>query len=699
MNLVIVESPTKSKSISRFLGSGYFVLSSYGHIRDLPKSKLGVDVEKNFEPKYVIPTKARQVVKKLKEANKKANLVILATDLDREGEAIAWHLLNILDLGKKKPYQRIVFHEITKKAIIKALEKPRQIDTDLVNAQQARRILDRLVGYELSPFLWKKVAKGLSAGRVQSVAVRLIVDREREIEAFKPEEYWSIEANLKQKDRKEDFLARLVKKDDKIIRKLEIKDKNQANEILKELKEADYKVTDIGKKEVQKHPSPPFTTSTLQQEAARKLGFSAKQTMRLAQQLYEGINLGENKSAGLITYHRTDSLNISSQALKSAREFISEKFGKNYSPAQPRVYKTKKKSAQEAHEAIRPTRPGRQPEQIKKYLDPRQYKLYQLIWQRFIACQMSPAITDSTTADIEAKNYLFRANGSIIKFDGFLKVYPAKIKENILPPLIKEEILELIKLMPEQHFTQPPARYGEASLVKTLEEYGIGRPSTYAPIISTIMQRNYVFKNNQKKFQPTEIGAIVTDMLKENFSQIVDVKFTAQMEEGLDKIANKKQDWRKIIADFYSPFHQNLLKKYKAVEKKKIEEPTDKICPKCKNPMVIKLGRFGKFYACSNFPECKHAEPITTSTGVKCPKCQKGEIVDRKTKKGKVFYSCSRYPKCDFALWDKPLPADREGNGKKCDKCGSLMVQTSKNIIKCSNKECPEHKPTQKTLE
>ena len=680
MKLVIVESPAKAKTISKYLGRNYKVLSSYGHIRDLPKNALGIDLDHDFKPKYVIPTKAKKAAKELKDAAKKADLVILATDEDREGEAIAWHILQILPANKTKEYQRIAFHEITKSAIEKALENHRQIDIDLVNAQQARRILDRLVGYKLSPFLWKKVVKGLSAGRVQSVAVRLIVDKEREIKNFKPEEYWSIEANLQKENSPEKFIAQLVKKDEKIISKLGIKNKQEANEILKDLKKAEYKITDIQKKEVQKYSQPPFTTSTLQQEASHKLGFSAKQTMRIAQQLYEGIRLGEKGPTGLITYHRTDSLNISIEILNKTQKFIKDEFGEAYCPDSPKFYKNKSKGAQEAHEAIRPTQVNHKPDKIKEYLDTRQYKLYNLIWQRFVACQMNSAILDATRINIQAKNYIFKATGSTIKFDGWLKVYPNKLKENILPSLDKEEILKLIELISEQHSTQPPARYTEASLVKILEEYGIGRPSTYAPIISTIQDRGYVEKNEQKRFAPTEIGFIVIDLLKENFSQIVDVKFTSYMEEDLDRIANGKQNWLTVLKKFYKPFKENLDKKYEEVKKKNLEEKTDKKCPECGKDMVIKLGRFGKFYACTGFPDCKHTESIVSPTGVKCPKCGEGVIIERKTKKGKIFYSCSKYPKCEYALWDKPI-------NEKCPKCNSLLTEKNSKI-KCSNKEC-----------
>ncbi|MFH1388198.1 MAG: type I DNA topoisomerase [Patescibacteria group bacterium] len=732
MKLIIVESPTKTKSISKFLGKEYKLLSSYGHIRDLPQKGLGVDIKNNFKPEYVISDKAKKVVKELREAAKKSDLIILATDEDREGEAIAWHILHALKMNEKGNYQRIVFHEITKSAIEKALENPRKIDINLVDAQQARRILDRLVGYKLSPFLWKKVARGLSAGRVQSVAVRLIVDKEREIEAFKPEEYWSIEANLKKQDNPEEFIARLAKKDNKKIDKLGIKDKKEADEILKELKGAEYKISDIQKKETKKYPAPPFKTSTLQQEASRKLGFSAKQTMRLAQQLYE---------AGLITYHRTDSLNLSNESLRDANEFIKNKFGLKYISSSPRFYKTKSKGAQEAHEAIRPTKSEHDPDEIKNYPDGRQYKLYRLIWQRFIASQMNPAILDNVAIDIQANGStgspcIFRANGSTIKFDGFLKIYPTKLKEKNLPELNKEEILELIKLISEQHFTQPPARYTEASLVKILEEYGIGRPSTYASIISVIQDRKYVEKDDQKRFVPAEIGFTVIDILKKHFPKIVDVKFTANVEENLDKISEGKQKWQDILKEFYEPFEKNLKKKTEEVKKEDFQKKLGRKCPECKSELVEKFGRFGKFIACTNYPECKYTEKsaddkkkedeirknegdekgdiicdkcgskmeikngpygmflgcskypecknikkIENKTGVKCPECKKGEIVERKSKKGRIFYSCSKYPKCKFALWDKPIK-------EECPKCKSLLVQTKNNKIKCSNKEC-----------
>ncbi|MCK4474000.1 type I DNA topoisomerase [Candidatus Parcubacteria bacterium] len=669
MQLVVVESPSKGNTIQKFLGPKYKVLSSYGHIRDLPKGELGVDIENNFKPKYVIPLKARKNVNILKKEAEKAELLILATDEDREGEAIAFHLDKILNIDGKKPCQRIVFHEITKQAIENAIKNPRDINKDLVDAQQARRVLDRLVGYKLSPFLWKKVVRKLSAGRVQSVAVRLICEREKEIENFIPQEYWSVEAKLQQTKSQKEFEALLVKKNEKIIPKLGIKTKKETDEIVKDLKNAEYKVINVAKKEIKRNPLPPFTTSTLQQEASKRFRFPVKFTMRIAQQLYE---------TGLITYHRTDSLNLSDLSLFAAKKFIIEQYGEKYWAGFLKKYKTKSKGAQEAHEAIRPSYPDKKP----KKLDDVQSKLYNLIWQRFIASQMNQAVFDATTIDISAENYVFRATGQILKFDGFLKVYPIKYEENELPVLENNEILEFKKLIPSQHFTQPLPRYSEALLIKTLEENGIGRPSTYAPTISTIQERNYVQKNENKKFEPTEIGIIVDDLLVEHFPKIVSLEFTAEMEENLDKIACGKKDWALIIKEFYEPFEKNLKQKYEEVEKKDInEKPTGKTCAKCGAEMIIKLGRFGKFYACSGFPKCKYTESLKENTlDIKCPKCKKGDIVEKRTKKRKIFYGCSNWPKCDFALWDKPI-------NEKCEKCGSLLVETKKGV-KCSNKEC-----------
>src|SRR3989344_1679018 len=676
MKLVIVESPTKARTISGFLGDEYQIESSYGHVRDLPKSKLGIDTANNFEPSYIIPVKARKRVSELKKLAAKATEIILASDEDREGEAIAWHIAQILDLSDVKSkipaspadrsnlknFKRIVFHEITKSAIEKAIKNPRDLDMNMVDAQQARRILDRLVGYELSPFLWRKFFRGLSAGRVQSVAVRLIADREKEIQAFQPQEYWSLSAFLNTKKEQEKvFEAYLYKKDGKVLDKLEIKNKEESDRILKDLGGAEYKVVGVESKEARRIPGAPFTTSSLQQESSNKLGYSAKQTMMLAQQLYE---------AGYISYMRTDSVNLSQDSLSAAKTFIDSNFGKNYSLSEPRRFKNKAKGAQEAHEAIRPTIPSRTPDSMKDSLDAKQYKIYDLIWRRFIACQMQPAVFDSTTADISANNFIFRANGSTLKFDGWLKIYPSKFTENILPPLAENEILNLKELKPEQHFTEPPPRYNEASLIKAMEEHGIGRPSTYAPTIATIQARNYVAKNEQRRFVPTETGNMVNDILVAHFPQIVDINFTAKMEEDLDRIAEGKEKGVPVKKNFYEPFHENLLKKETEVEKKNMEEKTDEVCPNCGKPMVIKQGRFGKFMACSGFPECKTAKPIKNPAkeiGMECPKCAEfspediGDVVMKKTRKGGVFYGCSRYPKCDYASWKNP----RENNAER----------------------------------
>ncbi|MBU4204739.1 type I DNA topoisomerase [Patescibacteria group bacterium] len=665
MNLVIVESPTKANTIQKFLGSDYKVLSSFGHIRDLPKNELGVDVENDFTPRYVIPPKAKKTLSALKKEIKKDTKTILATDEDREGEAIAWHLSEVLKLEKP---ERIVFHEITKTAIKEAIQNPRSINMDLVDAQQARRILDRIVGYKLSPFLWKKVAKGLSAGRVQSVTVRLVVEREREIEKFVPQEYWTIEALFKKENN--EFKTTLVKKDEKPIDKLDIKSKKEADEIVSDLEGAQYKVINIEKKETKKNPFPPLTTSTLQQEAWKRLRYPAKFTMKIAQDLYE---------EGHITYHRTDSVNLSKTALFSAKKFIEENYGENYWSGYLRQYKSKGRT-QEAHEAIRPTYAENAPEKLK--LDDKHLKIYKLIWQRFIACQMAQAIFDATTIDVDAKNYGFRTTGQILKFDGFLKIYPMKFTEEQLPDLEKNEVLKLVKILPDQHFTEPSARYNEATLIKALEQNGIGRPSTYAPILSTIQERNYIEKNEQRRFKPTEIGFVVNDLLVEHFPEVVDVDFTAKMEKELDEVAEGKDTLVKTCKDFYTPFSKNLKEKYKEVSKSDItDKPTDKVCPKCGSPLIEKLGRFGRFYACSKFPECKYTESLPENNlGIKCPKCNKGKIVEKRTKRGKIFYACNQFPKCEFALWDKPI-------NENCPKCDSPLVEKAKNI-KCSNKEC-----------
>jgi DNA topoisomerase-1 len=651
--LVIVESPTKAKTISQFLGKEYRVESSYGHVRDLPKSRLGIDVEKNFEPSYVIPTKNRKRVNLLKKEAGKADEVILATDEDREGEAIAWHLTQALGLDDKKT-ERIAFHEITEKAIKEALSSPRPLNLNLVDAQQARRVLDRLVGYKLSPFLWKKVARGLSAGRVQSAALRLIVEREEEIKKFIPEIYFSVSAELK-KTNSDIFSAILSAINGEKIKSPGIKDEKTADVALADLNRSALAIKNVETKEIRRSPFPPFTTSSLQQESSKRLRFSAKQTMRLAQGLYEN---------GLITYMRTDSVNLSQESVVAAKKWLVENLGERYAVEAPRFFKTKSRLAQEAHEAIRPTNPSLLPKDYSG--DEKTKKLYELIWQRFIASQCPKAIFNSVRLEIEAeaeKNiYTLSANGLTLQFDGFLKIWPGKFEENELPPFENNEKLELIKAEKGEHQTEPPARYNEASLIKTLEEFGIGRPSTYAPTISVIQDRNYVEKNEARRFQPTEIGALVSNMLVEHFPKIVDIKFTAEMEEKLDSIAEGKEDWHKTIKDFYVPFSAELETKYAEVEKQQPEEKTSEVCEKCGRPMVVKFGRFGKFLSCSGFPECKNAKKLIGDAALKnekgeelkCPECKEGLIVRKKTRKGRFFYGCSRYPECKYASWKKP---------------------------------------------
>jgi DNA topoisomerase-1 len=673
MNLVIVESPTKARTISKFLGKGFRVVASFGHVRDLPEKKFGVDIENNFKPTYVVLPKAKERIKEIEKEVKKAKLVILSTDPDREGEAIAYHLAYLLKLGKKKPYWRIVFHEITEQAIKEALKNPRKIDMNLVNAQQARRILDRIVGYKLSPLLWRKVAKGLSAGRVQSVALRLIVEREREIQNFKPKEYWTIEAVLKSQNSKiknqKEFKAILVKKDGKKLDQFAIKNEKEAKKIVKDLKDAEFKVSKIERKEAKRNPPEPFTTSTMQQVCWQKFSWSAEKTMQIAQQLYE---------MGYITYMRTDSLNLSEFALEMAQDFILRNFGKNY--YQKRIYKTKSKVAQEAHEAIRPTDVEKTPEILSQKLNSQQLKLYDLIWRRFLACQMAQAIFDRTEVEILAKNYGFLAKGQILKFDGFLKIYPMKFEEEELPELEKGEILKVVKILPLQHFTQPPPRYTEATLIKELEKHGIGRPSTYAPILATIQERNYVKKDEKKRFYPTAVGILVNDLLVKHFPEIVDINFTAKMEDNLDKIANGEKDWVETLREFYEPFNALLNKKYKEIKGAGILEKTEKKCPRCGSQLLIRVSKYGRFLACSNYPKCKYTFDLENSTGILCPQCKKGEIIKRKSKKGKNFWGCSNFPKCDFVLWSEPT-------GEVCPKCGSLLVKENKKI-KCSNKNC-----------
>jgi DNA topoisomerase-1 len=663
MNLVIVESPAKAKTIEGYLGKDYKVLASFGHIRDLPKSKLGIDPD-TLEPEYVIPTKSRKQFTLLKKEAALSSKVILATDEDREGEAIAWHLSQAISAKNSKleirnlKFERITFHEITKEAILDAVKNPREIDQNLVDAQQGRRVLDRLVGYNLSPLLWKKIRRGLSAGRVQSVALRLIVDREREIKAFNKEEYWEIMAELgKYQTPNFRFQTKLIKHKNKILK---ISNEKEANAITDYLNKQEFLVSDIVKSEKKNNPAPPFTTSTLQQDAARKLGFSAKKTMVLAQKLYEGIKVPGEGSVGLITYMRTDSLNLSAQAVAEARDLIKKSFGADYLPPAPNIYKSKK-GAQEAHEAVRPTKFSRTPDELKSILEPDMHKLYRLIWRRGLASQMMPEVLDLVRVDVKAGDYLLRANGKQVKFDGFSRVYLQGVKEQqkglskevILPELKVDDKCELLKLDPLQKFTQPPARYSEASLIKTLEENGIGRPSTYAPTISTIKDRGYVAIEN-RYLVPQEIGFMVNDMLVEHFPEIVDIEFTAKMEEELDSVAEGKIEWKKPIREFWGPFSKSIATKEEDIVKIDLTEETDEVCEKCGKPMIIKHGRFGKFMACSGFPECKNAKPIHTKTGQKCPECKKGDVVVRKTKRGRTFWGCSLYPDCKWASWEPP---------------------------------------------
>lgn len=680
-SLVIVESPAKAKTIGKFLGRNYAVKASMGHVRDLPRSQFGVDVDNDFEPKYITIRGKGPVLKELRDAVKKSQKVYLATDPDREGEAIAWHLSKALQLDDER-YKRIEFREITKDAIKQAVSHPRDIAYNLVAAQQARRVLDRIVGYKLSPLLWAKVKRGLSAGRVQSVAVRLITEREQEIKAFVPEEYWSVTPKLLANNKS--FEAKLAKYKNK---KIELKNEQQANQVKQAVQHDEWLVQNINKRERKRNPAPPFTTSTMQQEAARKLNFTAKKTMRIAQQLYEGLAVGEEGSVGLITYIRTDATRVAEEAIKMAQDVISDQFGKEFLPAQPRKYQSKK-SAQEAHEAIRPTSALRTPKDMKPFLKRDQYRLYKLIWDRFVASQMASAVYNSVSVDISVNDYLFRATGSTPKFLGFMKVYvegkdEEEEKQNALPPLEEGQKLSLKDLELKQHFTQPPPRFSEAMLVKTLEEKGIGRPSTYAPIIDTILRRGYVVLE-EKRFVPTELGVIVVELLLEHFSNLIDVDFTASMEEKLDRVEEGNIEWESLIEDFYNSFVQDLEKAHDILEKVEIQdEETDIPCDKCGKNMVIKWGRFGKFLACPGYPECKNTKPILNEIGVKCPQCSDGEIVERKSKRGRTFYGCSNYPDCDFTSWGRPVD-------EKCSECGQLKVIKKKDQPPvCANKECP----------
>lgn len=716
-HLVIVESPAKAKTIEKILGSGYKVQASYGHVRDLPKSKLGVNVDHDYEPEYVIPTKSRKNVTKLRDMVKDSDTIYIATDEDREGEAIGWHIAQVLNIDPEK-LKRIAFHEITKEAVLHAIENPRDIDLHLVNAQQARRVLDRLVGYKLSPLLWKKLYRRLSAGRVQSVALRLLVEREKEIKAFNTEEYWTVGLEFQTED-KNNFPAEfLLKKDEG---DLELKTEEAAQKLAEFIKGAsEHIVTEVKQEERSRPASAPFTTSTLQQSASTQLEFTVKKTMMIAQQLYEGVRLGSSGPAGLITYMRTDSTNLAASAVSAVRQYIEKEVGKEYLPDVPMSYRTKNKSAQEAHEAIRPTDPFKTPESVRSALTPDQYRLYKLIWSRFVACQMKPAVVKVQEVIVTSgTTVMSRAEGLNVVFPGYAKIFDKwPFKEVSLPPIKEKEELKLIDVIPTQHFTEPPARYTEASLVKRLEKMGIGRPSTYAPTISTLTTRDYVVKE-KRALVPQELGIQVSDFLVEHFPNIVDYNFTARMEKGLDTVAEGKMEWIPLIRDFYEPFIKQIKEKEVQVETQKpADEVTDKICPKCGGQLVIKTGRFGKFLACSNFPTCKHTEPVegekgaeeetdrvcsvcgakmvkkhgrfgpfygcsnypecknienieTLKADIQCPKCKQGNIVLRKTKRGKVFYGCNRYPECDFATWDEPVD-------HPCPTCGEFMTKPAK---------------------
>ncbi|MDY6875147.1 MAG: type I DNA topoisomerase [Chloroflexota bacterium] len=702
--MVIVESPAKARTVGRFLGKKYIVRASVGHVRDLPSNRMGVDIDDNFRPRYIIPAKRKDVVRELRGDVKGSSEIYLATDPDREGEAISWHLTEALKSAiGQRPVHRVEFHEITRDAIEHAFATPREIDMQRVDAQQARRILDRVVGYTLSPLLRDKMGRrGLSAGRVQSVAVRLVVEREREIEAFVPVEYWSIEAELaKQKPRWEEprtFIARLHR-----IRgeEVELHSEAETQSVVDELEKAIYTVAKVKEGQRRRRPVPPFTTSTMQQDASRRLGFTARRTMRFAQQLYEGTNLGDGP-VGLITYMRTDSTNVAEQAQAEARKFIAGEYGENFMPPQPPRYKTRARGAQEAHEAIRPTSVFRTSQSLKPYLNKNQYRLYQLIWRRFVASQMSPAVYDTIAVEIlatppsppyrkrEEGEYLFRASGSSLRFQGFLAVYEEardedakageKHKREEIPPLMVDEMLDLVQLLPGQHFTQPPPRYSEATLVRALEEYGIGRPSTYAPILSTIQRRGYVERRDGRLY-PTEVGIVVNDLLVEHFANYIDVGFTAQMEGNLDLIASGEREWVSVLGDFYAPYSATLERARREMQEVQMgNDPTGELCPQCGHPLIYKYGRFGKFIGCSNFPTCSFLKPILIKIGAKCPECG-GDLVERRTRRGRTFYGCANYKAddseaCKFAVWKRPLP-------QPCPECGGLLTVGRKGQAKC----------------
>lgn len=676
-NLVIVESPAKAKTIEKYLGRNYKVVASVGHIRDLKKSSMSIDFENNYEPQYINIRGKGPLINDLKKEAKKAKKVYLASDPDREGEAISWHLAHILDLDKEDR-NRVVFNEITKDAVKNAFVEPRQINMDLVDAQQARRVLDRIVGYSISPILWKKVKKGLSAGRVQSVALKLIIDRENEIKAFQPEEYWTIDGSFKKGTRK--FNATFYGLDGK---KFKLSNNEDVKTVLKRIKTDEFLVEKVEKKERRRNAPLPYTTSSLQQDAANKINFRTRKTMMIAQQLYEGLSLGTAGHQGLITYMRTDSTRISPLAQNEATEFITNRFGANYSKHGNKVKNAS--GAQDAHEAIRPSSVNHTPESIAKYLDKDQLKLYTLIWNRFIASQMTAAVFDTMKVNLTQNGVTFIANGSQVKFDGYMAVYNDTDKNKMLPDMEEGESVKKVNTNPEQHFTQPPARFSEASLIKTLEENGVGRPSTYAPTLETIQKRYYV-KLAAKRFEPTELGEIVNSLIVEFFPDIVDVTFTAEMEGKLDEVEIGKEQWQKIIDEFYKPFEKELAKAETEMEKIQIkDEPAGFDCELCGSPMVIKLGRYGKFYACSNFPECHNTKAITKEIGVICPICQKGQVIERKTKRNCIFYGCDRYPECEFTSWDKPI-------GRTCPKSNDFLVEKKvrgggKQVV-CSNEKC-----------
>lgn len=695
--LVIVESPAKAKTIKKYLGRGYEVIASMGHIRDLPKSTLGVDIENNFEPKYINIRAQSKTIKALKEEAKKSKIVYLATDPDREGEAISWHLSQLLQLDQEAE-NRVTFNEITKTGVKNGMAAPRQLNMDLINAQQTRRILDRLVGYKLSPLLWKKIRSGLSAGRVQSVVVSLIVDRENEIRQFVPQEYWTIEADLRTDtdltlpESRRSFTAKFYGKGNQ---KIDLQNKEEADEILEQIQSAEYRISSIKRGTRKKLPAPPFITSTLQQEASRKLGFQSRRTMKAAQELYEGIDVEGFGSMGLITYMRTDSLRISEEAKAAAKEHILNTYGEKYLPDAPRVYKTKG-NAQDGHEAIRPTTPSLTPAMAKSSLTPDQYKIYKLVWERFIASQMSNCILNTVQATIDANGYTFKASGHSVQFDGFTVLYiegkdEETQDEGMLPHLEEQELLTLLNVMGNQHFTQPPARYTEASLIKTLEENGIGRPSTYSPTITTVISRNYIERDG-RQLVPTTLGEVTTQLMKDHFHKFVDVGFTANMETDLDKIEEGQENWKDTLKVFYGDFAKVLEEAEKNIGDEKIvlpDEVTDEVCELCGRNMVVKVGRFGKFLACPGYPECKNTKRIVTETGGFCPVCG-GKIVEKKSKKGKKFFGCSNYPECTYMTWDAPAK-------ETCPKCGkSLLKKTGKNgKIYCSNEQCDFEKGIQ----